>query len=130
MHTIAVIDDKNIAYKQIINALDGLGLSNHYEVKWHKSFKEYEQTNHSYATAVFLDYHLDIDLTHGTKIVSQLKAQYLVGYSSTQKGSDRIRQKGIASGLFKDVFSLVKEKSETPTSQLIKVLNMIASDKK
>ena len=128
MQLITIIDDKEYAYKQIANALNELSVSNNYEVVWYKSFKEYQKTNNQ-SLIIFLDYHLDNDLTYGSKIISQLQAKYLIGYSSTQKGSDRIKQKGVESGLFKGVFSVLKEKGETPSPQLIKVLKMIASEK-
>jgi hypothetical protein len=125
-----LIDDQNYGLKDIENSILASGTDNN-EIKiiWYDSFEAYKKAGRRYATAAFLDYHLDIDGIYSSKIVDQINAKYLIGFSSRQPGSEKIKISAVESGKFlaNSVFAVTKQDGTVNNDKLIKVLKAIIS---
>lgn len=128
-----LIDDKNSGIEEIKYSI-ALYPAKHQEIElvWYNSFEVYLQAGSPFATAVFLDYHLDKDKTYGSKIVGKINSQYVIGFSTSFKGSERIKQSAISSGIFspEKIFAISKQNKIPPSEELSVVIHEILNQEK
>jgi len=123
-----LIDDKSAGLDLIKKAVSQIDISKDViDYLWFDSYELFRQANVKRVTAIFLDYHLDKDGMYGTKIVKHLNAKYLIGFSTSLKGSERIYKKGIQSGHFEpqNLFFVEKNPEVPPSQELIEVIRNI-----
>ena len=83
---IVLIDDQDYGLRQINNAIPELKKSL-YKVTHYPSFKKYHRRHKTKSYVVLLDFFLGKDGTYGHKIVNEVNADIIIGFSSNKNAS-------------------------------------------
>ena len=83
---IVLIDDEDYGLQQISNAISELKKSL-YKVTYYSSFKKYHRRQKTKPYIALLDFFLSKDGTYGHKIVNDVNADIIIGFSSNKKAS-------------------------------------------
>ena len=83
---IVLIDDQDYGLRQINNAIPE-SKKNLYKVTHYPSFKKYNRKQKTKPYIALLDFFLSKDGTYGHKIVNEVNADIIIGFSSNKKAS-------------------------------------------
>ena len=83
---IVLIDDREYGLRQIRNAIPETKKAL-YKVTYYPSVKKYQRRHKTKSYVVLLDFFLSKDGTYGHKIVNEIKADIIIGFSSNKKAS-------------------------------------------